>query len=313
MTSSGPSKISRKKWWLRASLIPCVLLPIGSFALGQELEPRAYQPAPVGLNGFTLAYSNSSGETLTDPSFPVKDFEGKLHISVVAYYRSFGLAGRFANLLVSVPYVRGHMKGSVEGVEREIHLSGLGDMQTRVAVNLVGTPAMGLAEFVKHKNKTSLGVSLAVKVPTGQYDPQKVINIGQNRWAFKPEVELSKFFNRWQMDIYGGVWLFTKNRNFLGKTRTQDPLGEFQFHLSYNLRPTWWVGLDLNYFTGGRPAVNGVPSSIILKNSRIGATAVIPIKKGQFVKFNVSRGLIVPLVGDYINFGVAYNYAWMSK
>ena len=33
--------------------------------------------------------------------------------------------------------------------------------------------------------------SLTVNAPTGQYDGTKLINVGTNRWAFKPEVGLS--------------------------------------------------------------------------------------------------------------------------
>ena len=192
-----------------------IALAIGRFVSAQELDPRAYQPLPVGFNAFVLSYTHSFGDILFEPSFPAKDAEASLHLEGAGYYRTFGFFGRYANASVGVPYAAGHLNGSVEGVPREIYRSGLGDIRTRFSVNLKGTPAMSLAEFMKHKNNVNVGISLSVVAPTGQYDSTKVINIGQNRWAFKPEVGITKFIKKWQMDIYGGARFFDEGQRFL--------------------------------------------------------------------------------------------------
>jgi hypothetical protein len=64
----------------------------------------------------------------------------------------------------------------------------------RFAVNIKGGPAMSVREFQSWQQKLILGVSLKVVVPTGQYDPTKLVNNGSNRWAFKPEFGYSE---RW--------------------------------------------------------------------------------------------------------------------
>jgi Putative MetA-pathway of phenol degradation len=282
-------------------------------ASAQELDPRAYQPGPVGINAVTLVYTHSFGDILFEPSFPAKDVEASLHLGGAGYYRTFDFFGRFANISVAVPYAAGHLNGSVEDVQREIYRSGLGDMRTRFAVSLKGTPAMSLPEFAKHRKEANLGVSLSIVAPTGQYDSKKVINVGQNRWAFKPEVGLSKFINKWQMDIYGGAWFFSENDNFLGHSMTQKPLGSFQFHLTYNLRPGFWFGVNSNFYVGGRTTVNDIPGAIIQKNSRLGGTVTIPINRNQSMKFAVSRGVIATRGGDFTSLGASYNYAWSNK
>ena len=84
----------------------------------------------------------------------------------------------------------------------------------------------------KWQQKTLLGVSLKVVAPTGQYDPTKLINLGANRWAFKPELGLSRRWGHWVLDAYGGVWLFTENPEFFSRNeyfpgvqaQTQDPV-----------------------------------------------------------------------------------------
>ena len=37
-----------------------------------------------------------------------------------------------------------------------------------------------------------MGVSVKVVPPTGQYDPNRLINWGSNRWSFKPEFGYSR-------------------------------------------------------------------------------------------------------------------------
>jgi hypothetical protein len=290
-----------------------IIFIIVRFASAQELEPRAYQPAPIGVNAFTLSYTHSAGDILFEPSFPAKDVNANLHLEVAAYYRTFGLFGRFANVSLSLPYSAGHLNGSVEGVEREIYRSGLGDIRARFVLNVKGTPAMPLPEFIKHKSEGNLGFSLVVASPTGQYDHTKVINVGQNRWAVKPELGLSKVFNKWQMDVYGGAWFFSKNNDYLGGTLTQNPIASFQFHLSYTLRPGFWFGVNTNFYAGGRTIVNDVPGSTIQRNSRLGGTMTVPITRNQWIKFVASRGVIATRGGDFTNFGASYSYSWLSK
>ncbi len=287
-----------------------MLLTLLNIIDAQELDPRAYQPAPIGYNGFILSYAHSYGDILFEPSVPIEDARARLNFIGAAYYRTFGLFGRFANFTVAQPYAFGHLSGTVEERSEEIYRSGLGDVRFRFAINLKGTPAMRLPEFIKHKQKVNIGTSFVISAPTGQYDPAKVINIGQNRWAFKPELGLSKVFGKWQMDTYAGIWLFKANENFRGKTQTQDPIGSFQFHLTYNLRPAFWFGLDANFYTGGLTHINGVPGSIKQNNSRLGGTLSLPVARGQSAKFSASRGVIATRGGNFTTLGAAYNYAW---
>jgi hypothetical protein len=68
-------------------------------------------------------------------------------------------------------------------------------------VNLKGGPAMPISQFVKWKQTVVLRASLRVLVPTGQYDPSKLINWGLNRWVFKPEFGYSqRFSEKWVLD-----------------------------------------------------------------------------------------------------------------
>ena len=133
----------------------------------------------------------------------------------------------------------------------------------KVSVNLLGTPALTPAEFAKAPRRTNIGTSLTVAAPVGQYYGDKLINIGTNRWAFKPEVGLSHPIGRWTLDLAGGVWLFTANDQFYqgDSTRTQDPLFVVQGHASYNVTRRAWAAVDATWYGGADVRVDGGPPS----------------------------------------------------
>lgn len=291
-------------------------------ARGQDLAPRAYVVSPLGSNAVTLGYTYNTGELLFEGTVPITDSTGKLGAPYAAYYRSFSVAGRSANVLAALPYGVGTFEGKVLGAEKSVYRSGLFDSSVRVSVNLVGGPAMSLPEMRKWRQKSVLGVSLKVIAPTGQYDPTKLINLGSNRWTFKPELGFSQGWGHWVLDAYASVWLFTENPEFFSRneyvgegtfSQTQDPIGAAELHVSYDVRPRFWVSLDGNFWYGGRTSLNGVENPKTLqKNSRIGITASLPLTRHGSLKVSYARGAYIRFGGDYQILSAAWQYSWIS-
>jgi len=280
----------------------------------QELEPRAYSPSPIGTNFLLEGYARSSGDVVVDASLPFSDIDAQLNFGTLAYGHTFGVLGRSANVLVVAPYVWGEVSGNVNEEAASITRSGPGDPRLRLSVNLLGGPALPPAEFAVRKPATTLGASLTVVPPLGEYYPEKLINLGANRWAFKPELGLSVPVGRWSLDAYAGVWLFGDNDEFFGGVRReQDPIGALQFHASYTFRPRLWVAFDSTWYAGGRSTVNGVEKSDRQENTRIGLTLSLPIGNRQSVKLTWSDGATTRVGGDFSTFGVAWQYAWLRR
>lgn len=277
---------------------------------GQELEPRAYSVSPGGTNFVVFAYGRSAGDLSFDPTLPIEDAKASVNTASVGYFRSFNFLGRSANVALAVPYLLGSTEGRLADEFQAITRSGLPDPWLRFGINLVGAPAMDLKEFVNYRQKSNLGASLVVVAPIGQYDPNKLINIESNRWAFKPELGLSRAIGRSVLDFYAGAWLFTANDNFQGRIREQDPIGTTQFHLSYNLRRRLWAAFDANFFVGGRTTVNGIRRLDFQRNSRIGTTVSIPLSRRQSVKVAFSTGAFTTIGADFIAFAIGYQYLW---
>lgn len=275
------------------------------------MEPRAYSRSPVGSQFIVFAATYQTGDVLMDAALPLTDVKVKLSAGTIAYGRTFGIAGRQANASVVSSYIKGRATGTLSEEAREVTRSGGADVRLRLQTILVGGPAMTPKEFSVYKPGTLLGASFTIVVPTGQYDRRRLVNIGSNRWAFKPEMGLSKPFGPWTVELVGGVWLYTANNEFFGGVkREQKPLVSLQSHVIYTLRRRMWAAFDVGYYTGGRTVVDGVINADTRANSRIGGTLVLPLNQRQSLKVAFAKGLTTRFGGHLTTVLLAWQYAW---
>jgi len=277
----------------------------------QELEPRAYRTMPTGINAAAFVYVFSSGNVVTEPSTPIEDLEAEAHTIVLGYVRSFGLFGRSANLMLSMPYVYMSASATISGSSVEGDRAGWATPRARLAINLLGGPALKPKEFAQYKQGRNLGVSFTVAPPGGQYTSDHLINFGTNRWAFKPEIGYSSIKGKWIFEGAIGAWFFTTNTDAPGGvTRQQDPIGSFQAHISYNFKPALWLALNANYFTGGESTIDGVNKDDLQKNSRVGLTLSLPVGRRKSLKLAVHTGAITSIGADFNIATVTYQVIW---
>jgi hypothetical protein len=282
-------------------------------ATAQELSPRAYWPMPNGSNVLAVGYQRTSGDIVTDPSLPLTGVDSTIDFLQVSYQRGFGLFGRSANVQLSLPYSKGKTEGTVEGVFRTRETSGFTDARARFSINLRGVPSMDLAGFRAFLTdpKLIIGASLTVQSPTGEYESDKVINLGTNRWAAKPSVGLVwPMRPSWLLEFDVGVWLFGDNDDFLGQTREQDPLWSSEIHLVKQIGPRFWASLDANYYVGGQTNIGATVQANFQRNSRAGVTFYGRIKGRHGMRSSFSTGTVTESGGDYDIFTLTYVYAW---
>jgi hypothetical protein len=271
--------------------------------------------APVSLNAVTFSYSWNEGDIVFEPSVPIDDGKGKFQTSILSYYHSYALWGRSANLVVSLPYATGTFQGAVNGITSQVQRSGLADGRIRVAVNLRGGRAMRLRDFAAWREKVLIGVSFTAAVPTGQNDGARIVNLGTNRWAFKPEIGFTRRWERWVAEAYAGVWFYTGNPNFYpGEAkRTQRPILATEAHVGYYLTPRLWASLDGNFWFGGRSSINGTPKEDRQGDSRLGVTVSVPFRRQQSFKFAYSRGAYARIGGNFQTVSAAWQFSWIGK
>ena len=315
VTRFGVSNFLRAAPFLFVSLV-------FTFGWAQDLAPRAYIITPVHSNAVNLTYAFFSGDLLLDGALPITGATARVSVSAFSYTHSINVFWRSTNFSASLPYGVGNFRGVVVGAETKAYRSGGLDSSYRLSINVKGGPAMNLEDFRKWKQKTLIGVSLKLVAPSGQYDPTKLINFGANRWAFKPEVGLSRRWGHWVLDTYGAVWFFTANQDFFSRnqysprtnTQKQNSTFAFEGHLSYDIRPRLWVSLDGNFWTGGRTRLNGVENSNSLqRNSRVGGTVSVPVSKRQSFKVSYNRGAYISYGGNLQNVSVGWQYSWLGR
>lgn len=312
---------SKRSFFRLVLSVAALISPLYSLN-AQDLAPRAYVITPLRSNAATFTYTFNSGSLLFDGAVPITGATARISLPIFNYYHSFGFLGRSANIAVFLPYAVGHFRGKVLGAETYAYRSGLLDTAYRLSVNLKGGPALPLQDFRKWHQKTLIGASLRVVAPTGQYDPAKLINWGSNRWAFKPELGYSGRWGNWLVDLYGGVWFFTKNPEFFSRNayypgtqaQTQKPIGSIEAHLSYDVKPRLWVSLDGNFWYGGRTSLNGVENPFTRQtSSRMGLTGSVPLSRHQSLKFSYNFGAYISFGGNYLNLSAAWQYSWFGR
>jgi hypothetical protein len=293
------------------AVLVVLVLNVASALKGQELEPRAYSVSPVGLNIVLFSYSYPTGDVEFDPSVPIDSVKANLNVVTLGYFRSVNFFGRSANVSAALPYTDGKLEGVFFGNFQTVHRSGFRDPLIRVAVNLYGAPAMNLTQFSKYRQKSTLGASLTIVAPLGQYNGHALINLGSNRWAFKPEIGFSQGLKTsWILELDAGAWLFTANHNFLGVTETQTPIVSLQLHAVYNVRPRLWFSLDGNFYNGGRTTVAMTDRFDLRRGSRIGFTVAGPIARHQGLKFAYSRWVYATVGAKFNVFTATYQVTW---
>ncbi len=298
---------------IRATIYLAAALFLGaaSSARAQDMEPRSYSNAPIGLNFLVAGYVYTQGGAAFDSSLPITSPQLTTNSAVLAYARVLDFWGQSAKLSVIVPY--GGLTGTAEfaGRPQTRDVSGFADPAFKLSVNLYGAPSLSLKEFASYEQDLIVGASLRVTAPLGQYDDNKAVNIGTNRWSFKSEIGVSKALGPWILETTAAVTLFTDNTNFFhGNTISQAPLYSFEGHAIYSFTRGIWGSLDATYFTGGRTTFNGVLREDLQQNWRFGGTLAFPLSLHNSIKLYASSGVSARTGNDFDLIGIAWQYRW---
>lgn len=311
------SALYSRRWSRRmalASLSAILFFSGTTVAFAQELEPGHYQNAPTGVNVALASIGFSRGNVLFDAALPVSDVRAQVEVLGLAYVRTLGIAGRSAKFDAQIPLTWSEFTGLVAGQERTRSPRGLADPRFRLAVNLVGSPALSLPEFANYRQHVILGVSLQVAPPLGQYDPDRYINLGAHRWSFRPEVGVSYARGRLILEGAGGAWFFTANNNFVAATtQTQSPLSFAKANAIWTIRRGLWLAGSWGFAHGGQTRVDGVVTNALQRNDRLAATLLVPVGKSAALRVVYTSGLSTRSGADFDSLAIGGQYSWFKR
>ena len=275
----------------------------------QELTPRLYWPAPKGTQLLVAGYSLSVGDVLLDRSIPLYEVDSEINVGILAHLQTLSLWGRSSNIMVELPYSWGTTKGLIEKDPAQRDFSAFGDLGFTLTVNLMGAPSMTREDFLALRADPHpiIGASLKVIAPTGDYDSDRLINVGANRWATRLQLgTIIPFRPSWLLEAAAGIWLYSDDDEFLPGMREQDPIYALEAHLIKRFRPGFWASLDFTYFTGGRQTIGGERLGDVQQNAKLGGTVVIPFADRHAVKIGYATGTVTKYGSDFDQFLVTY-------
>ena len=277
----------------------------------QDLEPRAYSNTPTGMNFLLVGYQYSQGALLFDPSLPIEDADANVNIGLLGYVHTLAIADKSAKVGVLLPFAGLDATGYVEGVFRTRQDQGLADPAFYFTINLYGAPALSFEEFKDYEQDTIIGLAFKLTAPLGVYENDRLLNIGTNRWSFKPEIGISQALGRLTLEAAAAATLYSDNDDFdNGKIRQQDSIYSVQGHVVYSFPRNIWASVGATYYAGGRTTIDGVTRNDLQQNWRTGFTVAFPLTRQHSIKLFGSSGVSTRTGTDYDSLGIAWQYRW---
>jgi hypothetical protein len=299
----------------RRILCTCFALIIAHFtqqASAQFTDPRNYENTPIDTNQLQVSYTYVHANASIDTSLVVAGARFDLNQGIIDYTRYFGLLHRMMWAEATMPIA--NLSGSIRGTNVQGSVTGAGDTSYTVAMLVSGGPALTEAEFADHHPTTTLGASLATIAPTGLYESNKILNLGSNRWSFKPEVALSNPFGpeqKFEFDAYVNAYLYTDNTSYHGKQRlSQEPMPGVEGHLSYSFNDKFWASLDARYSFHGTTFVNRISQNDAQQNLIGGSELSVSLTRRNSLVLKFSKALVHQNGPSLTGFSMAYDYTW---
>lgn len=246
------------------------LVPAAGFAD----NARDWQNLPTDLNMVFGYYNRVDTNTPIDTTLPITGLSLNADLYLFRYARSFGIDGRNSAIQLIQPYA--DVSTSFDNArffDGTKHNGGMGDTQVVLVHNLFGGPALTAEEFASWQPETFLTGALWITAPTGDYDKDRVINIGSNRWVFKPELGFGTPVGPTWLEINTWVSLFGDNDDYQGDRKLeQKPLYAIEGHYSYTFNRALWASLDATYSRGGESRIDGDWQDNKQENALLGAS-----------------------------------------
>lgn len=232
------------------------LLAGGAHAL--EAHPGDSVAPPPGTS-FVGLYAISqkvgdlkvNGQTVAGPGL-------RADIGLLRLFHAMRVGEWQVNPQLVVPYGKLSGTGTFSTLERQAEI---GDASVMASVMLHQDPA----------TRTSLYVLPGLTLPTGGYDRNRPLSLGENRYKYFVQVGGQTAVSpKWTVDAYADVTAYGANDDNLAGRKTQKAQTLLQSYLRYGISATSEVAVGLRRYDGGETSVAGVA-----QNDRIQRTAYL--------------------------------------
>jgi len=283
-----------------------IFMLFSSFSFAQDLEPRRWTPLPLSTQIFGIGYGHTHGTIHFDPLLNIRDASVTVNSFVLQYLRPFKIGKKLARFDVLIPFSIAHWEGYLNDTYTTVNRNGFADPRLRVSINFIGPDAMNPKEFQnclsEHKVFTVVGASLAVTLPLGQYFNEKILNLGQNQFVFRPQIGFVHHWKSWSYELTGSVFIYNKNENFSdGNSKKQNATFATQTHLTKRFKNKTWASLSAGYGLVGQSIVNKQPNHDDRADFLAAASLGFVLAKKQSIKLSYIRTETLKDIGADLN------------
>jgi len=260
-----------------------ITLSVSEIVLSVDDGARAYWKGRDGTNIVSFQYLNldmqASDSQQFDPAlFIYPNADASANLMIASYARHMTLFNRPATLSGNI--VGGSADVDVDtrlsppgflppevtpGASLHQSTSGYGDPSVQLDVNLFGTPPLrSTVDLANYEPDFTLDAAVMLAFPVGQYDGDKIVNMGLNRWYGRFALPMKYHFGVFSpgrmmsFELTPSMWLFGENDDFMGQTLKNDSLWQLESHLTMDFTRTFYGSLDLLYRSGFQSEINGV-------------------------------------------------------
>jgi hypothetical protein len=310
-----PFKLIASNKGLLFALFALTIVGASNRASAQFTDPRNYGNSPIGVNQLELSYAHVHANASIDSSLIIPGAKLDLNQGIIDYTRYFGLFQRLTWVEVGVPIAG--LSGAVNGTAIHGSVTGMGDSSYQLGMLLKGGPALDIVHFENYTPTTTLGLSLAITAPTGLYHGDKILNLGSDRWSFKPEVALSYPFGpgqKWEFDAYANAYFYTDNTSHHGRQLLrQEPLPGLEGHISYAFNERLWASLDTRYSWRGITSIDALSQNNPQRNFIWGSELNISLNSRNSLVFEFAKAQVHQNGPALVGFAVKYDYTWAKS
>ncbi len=295
-----PTTRNSKHIWMRCALIATIALSMlgsGVALAGSGDGPRSFPLLPKDINLLTVYALMQNGDQLLDPGQTIPDADIDAYIGILQYTRTFSVKGYLGAAFAALPYANiegmvplGDSIGDVSASD-----TGFGGMILGGVIGLVGSPALSGQEFAAHEPGFQLGLVGKAFLPTGSYDPDKVISVGSNRLAGQLVLPITYSIgssmadpNLTTFEILPSVTIFEDNTDPSGGADTtgQDPLFILESHVTRSLTKTVWAAFGGIYNYGGETSTDDVWNNDRRESLGLGASVNFAANSSTSIKIS---------------------------
>lgn len=232
----------------RPALI-CTALLLSMPAHAVDHDAGDYVAAPPGTSLFLLYGQHAKRNTLQagGDRVPINaGLDSNVGIARAVHYMKIGGLTVAPQVLLPFGQLKGRDDTSTLG-----RTSGVGDI-------ILAAPVWVINDA---DQRVYWGLTPYLYLPTGSYDADRALNLGENRWKLNLQSGFVKGLSpNWWAEVTGDVMLHGKNDEFgsVKATQKQKPLFQLQSYLRYQFNPGASVFAGLSHTWGGETRLNGV-------------------------------------------------------